>query len=52
MHFPYSLPIASEMRDTRSYYKATILCQTVVTWLFLAIGIIVYCTSSDCTAPQ
>ncbi|KAM5347475.1 hypothetical protein ACJ41O_010480 [Fusarium nematophilum] len=35
-------PIVSEMRDPHLYPRALALCQTVVTIIFLAVGIVVY----------
>lgn len=35
-------PIVSEMRDPRLYPRALALCQSVVTVVFLVVGIVVY----------
>ncbi|KAJ3524061.1 hypothetical protein NM208_g12201 [Fusarium decemcellulare] len=35
-------PIVSEMRDPHLYPRALALCQTVVTIIFLAVGVVVY----------
>lgn len=35
-------PIVSEMRDPNLYPRALALCQTVVTIIFLTVGIVVY----------
>ncbi|KND88279.1 N amino acid transport system protein [Tolypocladium ophioglossoides CBS 100239] len=35
-------PIVSEMRDPRMYPRALALCQTVITVVFLVVGIVVY----------
>ncbi|KAK4094173.1 amino acid transporter [Purpureocillium lilacinum] len=35
-------PIVSEMRDPRLYPRALALCQTVITVIFLVVGIVVY----------
>lgn len=39
---PFYFPIIAEMRDPRHFTRALVLCQSVVTVVFLAIGIIVY----------
>ncbi|ORY89303.1 putative amino acid transporter [Leucosporidium creatinivorum] len=39
---PSFLPIASEMKNPRQFKKAALLCQGVVTSVFLLIGIMVY----------
>jgi len=39
---PAFFSIVSEMRDPRQYGKALVICQTFVTALYIAIGIVVY----------
>lgn len=39
---PAFFSLASEMRDPQHFNKALILCQTVVTCFYLAIGIVIY----------
>ncbi|GJN87101.1 hypothetical protein Rhopal_000046-T1 [Rhodotorula paludigena] len=39
---PAFLPIASEMRDSRDFKKAVLLCQTFVTSFYLTVGVVVY----------
>ena len=39
---PAFFSIASEMRDPSQYNRALILCQSVVTGFYLAIGIVIY----------
>ncbi|KAI5263423.1 hypothetical protein E4T47_09028 [Aureobasidium subglaciale] len=39
---PGFFPIVAEMRDPRRYTRALIICQTTVTSIYIAIGIVVY----------
>jgi amino acid transporter len=39
---PAFFSIASEMRDPRNYGRSLVLCQTVVTAFYVAVGIVVY----------
>jgi amino acid permease len=39
---PVFFPIAAEMREPKHYKKALILCQTVVTIVYVVVGIVVY----------
>ncbi|KAJ8114555.1 hypothetical protein OPT61_g3599 [Boeremia exigua] len=39
---PVFFPIAAEMRQPRHYAKALILCQTVVTVVYVTVGVVVY----------
>lgn len=39
---PGFFPIASEMRDPRLFTRSLIICQSVVTAIYIAIGVVVY----------
>lgn len=39
---PAFFSIVSEMRDPREYGKALVICQSLVTVIYIAIGIVVY----------
>lgn len=39
---PVFFPIAAEMREPKHYKKSLILCQTVVTVVYVVVGIVVY----------
>ncbi|CCT75447.1 related to neutral amino acid permease [Fusarium fujikuroi IMI 58289] len=39
---PVFFPIAAEMREPKHYKKALILCQSVVTVVYIVVGIVVY----------
>ncbi|KAJ6096467.1 hypothetical protein N7486_007213 [Penicillium sp. IBT 16267x] len=39
---PAFFSIASEMRDPRHYNRALLLCQTVVTCFYIAVGVVIY----------
>lgn len=39
---PAFFNIASEMRDPRQYTKALIVCQSLMTAVYIAIGVVVY----------
>ncbi|GKU08003.1 n amino acid transport system protein [Fusarium langsethiae] len=39
---PVFFPIAAEMREPKHYKKALILCQSVVTIVYIVVGIVVY----------
>ena len=39
---PAFFPIASEMRDPRNFTKALIVCQSVVSFAYIVVGIVVY----------
>ncbi|KAJ1709123.1 amino acid transporter [Aspergillus flavus] len=39
---PFFFPIIAEMRDPRHYTKSLVACQTVVTVIYVTIGIVVY----------
>ena len=39
---PAFFSIVSEMREPRRYIRSMVICQTIVTVLYLAIGIVVY----------
>lgn len=39
---PAFFPIAAEMRNPQHYTRAMLICQTVVTTIYLVIGIVVY----------
>lgn len=39
---PGFFPIASEMRDPRLFTRSLIICQSIVTAIYIAIGVVVY----------
>jgi len=39
---PGFFPIAAEMKDPRLYTRALIICQSIVTSIYIAIGVVVY----------
>ena len=39
---PAFFSIASEMRDPRQYTKALVVCQTVISFAYIVVGIVVY----------
>ncbi|KAF5679909.1 neutral amino acid permease [Fusarium heterosporum] len=39
---PLFFPIAAEMRDPRHYTKAMMLCQSVATFTYIVVGIVIY----------
>jgi amino acid permease len=39
---PGFFPIASEMKDPRMFTRALIICQSIVTSIYISIGVVVY----------
>lgn len=39
---PGFFPIASEMRDPRLFTRSLVICQSIVTAIYISIGVVVY----------